>query len=90
MHYDVALSVENQPLFYLVAIRIGLSKFSGRFFKNINFQPPPHLPPVFIYFVFVLEDLVDCGFCSQNYILGEILWRRGDNSKLKLFEIFQN
>ena len=77
IHYDVASSgmiyfratwLENQPLFHLVAVRIGLSTFSGRFLKNINFPPPPNLPHVFIYIVFVLENLGDCGFCSQHFI----------------------
>ena len=31
-------------------------------------QNPPNLPHVFIYIVFVLENLGDCGFCSQHFI----------------------
>ena len=61
-----------------------LVKISGRFLKNMNFPPPPDLPSVFIFIVFVLEYLGDRGFCSQNCIYSrDILWWRGDNSKLK-------
>jgi hypothetical protein len=70
----------------LVAIIIGHSKFSGRFLKNINFPPPPHLPPVFIYIVFDLEDLGDCGFCSQNVIYS----RRYFKSSLKLAYYYES
>jgi hypothetical protein len=43
MVYFRATRLENQPLFHLVAVRIGLSTFSGRFLKNINFPPPPSM-----------------------------------------------